>query len=89
MKMYCKAYALGDLRRYPDWSAGADPAEKQMKDDDFVYLCDDFTVVTNPIEEGDALFSEITSKWKDFCSTEMNFSIPEDLTFAYTEAEKS
>lgn len=89
MRTYCKAYPLADLRRYDGWTAGAQPAEGASADDDFAYLCDDFTVLTDPIREEGVLFADVTPEWREFCTETLGFRIPDDLAFAQAEAEQA
>ena len=91
MKKYCKSYSLGELRRFPGWSAGAHPDEKEMPDDATVFLCDEFTVLISPVgkDKDKRLFTEVTPEWQEFCTTTLKFQIPEDLAFAYAEPEQA
>jgi hypothetical protein len=91
MKKYCKSYSLGELRKFPGWSAGAAPEEKEMPDDATVFLCDEFTVLISPVgkDKDKRLFTEVTPEWQEFCTTTLKFQIPEDLAFAYAEPEQS
>jgi hypothetical protein len=79
MKTYCKAYALAELRQFPGWSTGSQPTEQELTDEEFVYLCDDFTVLTNPIKEEGVLFTQVTPEWREFCATTLDFHVPGDL----------
>jgi hypothetical protein len=87
MKKYCKSYPLGELRRFPGWSAEADPAEREMADDTPVFLCDEFTVLISPVgkDKDKRLFTAVTPEWQEFCTSTLNFRIPDDLAFAYAE----
>lgn len=87
MKKYCKSYPLGALRRFPGWSAGAHPDEREMADDTPVFLCDEFTVLVSPVgvDAGRTLFTEDSREWREFCRTTLEFAIPDDLAFAYAE----
>jgi hypothetical protein len=85
MNTYCKAYPVAELRRYPGWTDKAEPVERDLADDDLVYVCDDFTVLTDPIGGKGVLFSEDTPQWRDFCTTVLSFGVPADLAFAYPE----
>jgi hypothetical protein len=91
MKKYCKSYSLGELRKFPGWSAGAAPEEKEMPDDATIFLCDEFTVLISPVgkDKDKRLFTEVTPEWQEFCTTTLKFQIPEDLAFAYAEPEQS
>ncbi len=90
MKKYCKAYPLGEFRRFSGWSAGAHPGERELTDDTSVFLCDEFTVLISPVglDKDRRLFTEDTPEWREFCTATLKFQIPEDLAFAYAEAEQ-
>jgi hypothetical protein len=91
MKKYCKLYQLGELRRFPGWAAAAAPEERELADDASVFLSDELTVLISPvgIDKDKRLFTEITPEWEEFCASTLNFSIPEDLAFAYAEPENA
>jgi hypothetical protein len=84
MRKYCKAYHLGDLRRYPLWQEHpTDATLSTLTDDTVVYLWDDFTVVESPVLQQGNLFDAVTPEWKTFCTEMLHFAIPEDLQYAY------
>jgi hypothetical protein len=91
VRKYCKSYPLGELRRFPGWSAGAQPEERELADEASVFLCDEFTVLISPVglHKDKRLFTEDTPEWREFCTTTLKFQIPEDLAFAYAEPEQS
>jgi hypothetical protein len=91
MKKYCKAYALAELRRFPGWSAGAAPEEKDLADETSVFVTDVFTVLLSPVgkDKDKVLFAEDTPEWRKFCTKNLKFKIPEDLAFAYAEPAES
>lgn len=86
MRKYCKAYYLKDLRQFSDWSEKNKEGEPALSDEDVVYLWDDFTVVKSPVLPDGVLFSHVTPEWQNFCETMLQFSIPEDLRYAYEES---
>lgn len=89
IKKYCKAYYLKDLRQYTDWSETGEEGAPTLSDEDVVYLWDDFTVVKSPVLPGGVIFSDVTPEWKNFCETTLQFSIPEDLRYAYEESTEA
>lgn len=91
MKKYCKSYPLGEFRRFPGWSAAANPEERELSDDTSVFLCDELTVLISPVglDKDKRLYTEVTSEWREFCTNTLKFKIPEDLAFAYAEADQS
>ena len=91
MKKYCKAYSLGELRKFPGWAAGAAAEEHDIADDQPVFLCDELTVLISPVgkDKDKRLFSDVTPEWREFCTEVLKFEIPEDLAFAYAESDES
>lgn len=91
VKKYCKSYPLGELRRFPGWSAAADPEERELTDETPVFVSDEFTVLISPVgkDKDKRLLTEVTPEWREFCTTTLNFQIPEDLAFAYAEPEQA
>ena len=79
MKTYCRAYAVRDLRAYPDWAAQATPEQAELADDDVVYLWDDYTVVRSPVlaDQG-LLWNSDTPQWRRFCTEELRFTGVQD-----------
>ncbi len=90
MHNYCKAYHLKDLRQFKGWTEKPDASDATLSDEDIVYVWDDFTVVMSPvIPDKGLLFDNVTDEWKAFCQSELHFSIPEDLRYAYEQKEES
>lgn len=84
MHKYCKAYHISAMRQFPNWTEKLEENEVALDDDSIVYLWDDFTVVRSPVVPDKGLvFDAVTEEWKDFCQTALQFSIPEDLHYAY------
>lgn len=89
MRKYCRAYHLKDLRQFRGWTEKRDTQEPELSDEEIVYLWDDFTVVTSPIvPEKGVIFDAITPEWQEFCQHQLCFVIPEDLPYAYEQAQK-
>jgi hypothetical protein len=81
MKQYCKAYHLGELRRFTDWTDIETDGQAPLPDTEIVYIWDDLTVVTNPVaEDSGLLWDSLSANWERFCRDELKFEIPEDLT---------
>lgn len=83
MRKYCKAYYLTDLRRFDGWVEQSANDEPALESDTICYIWDDFTVVRSPIKTAAPIFDQITPEWKQFCTDILDFSIPEDLRYAY------
>lgn len=87
-RKYCKAYHLGDLRKFPMWSeipAAETPSDlsaeaaKALSYDKIVYLHDDFTVTKSMWRDEDIIFNDVDPAWKEFCENTLQFKIPSDL----------
>jgi hypothetical protein len=81
MLHYCKAYRLGELRRFAGWSARASGESAVLPDEQIVYLCADLSVVTDPITPGQPALWDAggdpaaVDSWQDFCRLELSFDI--------------
>jgi ankyrin repeat protein len=88
-RQYCKAYLLGDLRRFPGWSEvrinwkgsndpkGSDQAE--FADDRVVFIHQDFTVTESMRHNENVIFNQFSPEWKEFCATTLEFKVLDDL----------
>ncbi|MCA1575860.1 MAG: ankyrin repeat domain-containing protein [Acidobacteria bacterium] len=73
-RKYCTAFHVGDLRRYAAWTE-----TQPLADDDVVFLHQDYTVTKSIWTGEDVIFDNVTDQWKDFCSTELRFAVPDGL----------
>jgi hypothetical protein len=90
MGRYCKAYPIGRFRQFSGWMEdrqntrvekseidGREPeVRRQLTDDDYLYLQEDYTVTDGIFLEENVVFSEVTPEWKAFCSNVLKFEIP-------------
>jgi hypothetical protein len=86
-RKYCKAYHIGDLRRYPGWSEH--PLHSQAKnngdagavlaDDEVVFLHQDFTVTRSAWHGEDVIFEAVGPDWEEFCKDTLQFKVSDDL----------
>lgn len=76
---FCKAYRLGDLRQFPNWSESPDRGNGEDTDETICFIWEDFTVVQNPLEDTPSIFSKVTPEWQEFCRTTLHFSIPQEV----------
>ena len=74
-RKYCTAYHLGDLRRYPGWTSEV----QDLKDDDVVFLHQDYTVTKSMWAGEDVIFNNVSDQWKEFCNNELRFTVPDSL----------
>lgn len=80
MKAYCKAYPIAQLRSFDGWATTASSAvDATVEEDGYAFVCDDLTLVLDPINESGVLVGEVTPAWQRFCTDELGFAVPEDL----------
>ncbi len=89
MLKYCKAYHLRDVRQFEGWEEQHISTPANLSDDSIVYLWDDYTITVSPIHQETLLFSNVAPQWQDFCSRVLNFTIPEDLRYAYAQQQSN
>ncbi len=91
MGKYCKAYHLGDMRKYRRWKENSKYARLEQKeidgevvkekrvltDESIVYLQENYNVTDDIYIEDNILFDNVTTKWKEYCQKKLNFHIPE------------
>ncbi|HKV41006.1 MAG TPA: ankyrin repeat domain-containing protein [Blastocatellia bacterium] len=88
---YCKAYHLGDLRRYPNWTesrinwkekkadGNGDGDSGPFNDEKIVFIHQDFTVTESMWRNANVIFNLVEPSWKDFCADSLKFKVPDDL----------
>lgn len=75
---YAKGYLLGDLRKFSGWREENENS-LELSDSDVVFLHQDFTV-TQLIWLGEnVIFNQDTPEWRDFCSQQLQFEVPDDF----------
>lgn len=74
-RKYCTAYHVSDLSRYAGWTSEA----QDIKDDDVVFLHQDYTVTKSIWAGEDVVFNNVTDQWKEFCNNELRFVVPDAL----------
>ena len=82
-RKYCSAFHVKDLRRYPSWTekeiTGTDSNGKQLNGDDVVFVHGDYSVTRSIWANEDVVFDGVTEEWKNFCNSELQFAVPDDL----------
>jgi uncharacterized protein len=82
-RKYCTAYHLGDLRRYAEWTSESE----DLKDEDVVFLHQDYTVTKSMWAGEDVVFNNVTDQWRHFCNSELRFAVPDSLDLIVKPAE--
>ncbi len=87
---YCKAYSLAKLRQFEGWSENAQnvrrerrevdgrevETQRQLTDDDYLYLQENFTVTDDIFIDENIIFADVTPEWMDFCRNTLGFEVP-------------
>jgi len=87
---YSKAFPLSQLRQYSGWSEQSQNARRIRKevneqieevvrelfDDDYLYLQENFTVTDGIFLNENVIFSDVTPEWRDFCKNVLQW-VPE------------
>lgn len=91
MGKYCKAYLARDFRQFPGWSENKANVRKEKKevdgrevevaieitDDSILYLQENYVVTDGIFKDENVIFDRVTDEWKEFCTTQLNFVIPQ------------
>jgi len=94
-RKYCNAYHIGELRRYSEWtenkldSKPEDGEAQGLTDTDVVFLHHDYKVTKLMWADEDVIFDKVTDQWKNFCTTKLQFSIPDSLDLIPPVTEKA
>jgi hypothetical protein len=89
---YCKAYAVGDLRQFAEWSEHTDRVRpdiqlvdgqpvvtpRQLQDGDYVFLQESYVVTDGIFKDEHVIFDAVTPAWKAFCESALAFAPPAD-----------
>ncbi|HKR11862.1 MAG TPA: ankyrin repeat domain-containing protein [Pyrinomonadaceae bacterium] len=83
-RKFCSAFYVKELRGYSAWTeneikAADANAPHQLSGDDVVFLHGDYSVTRSIWANEDVVFDKVTDQWKDFCKSELQFTIPDDL----------
>jgi hypothetical protein len=92
MGKYCKAYLVSSVREYPNWTeklqnlrqperGDAEPLASRtaLKDDDIVYLQENYCVTDDCYKDEYVIFDNVTDEWRRFCEEQMSFSVPDEV----------
>jgi len=91
---YCRSHKLSQLRKFPGWTEKAENARKirkelngeiveatrELADDDYVYLHENFTVTDGIFIDENIIFSDVTPEWVEFCRDVLRQAPPKEET---------
>jgi hypothetical protein len=93
-RQYCRSYSLRTLREFAGWSelpptssgrkAAAGAASLSDPSDAHVYLHQDLTVTRSIWHGEDVIFDKVMPEWEAFCSSVLDFHVPDDLDLIST-----
>ena len=89
-RKYCKAYYLGEIRKYPAWNEvrinwkkikdkNNDEDGGPFTDEKIVFVHQDYTVTESVWHNENVIFNESDPEWEEFCTTSLRFKVPDDL----------
>jgi ankyrin repeat protein len=76
-RLYCKAYRVAELIRFPQWSAMTNDAAPGPEE--IVFVHQNYVVTRSIWHEKDVLVQNVTSEWRVFCANELGFKVPDDF----------
>src|SRR5262249_204036 len=76
-RLYCKAYRVADLSRFPGWRPLS--GEAVLAPDDVVFLHQNYVVARAIWQDKDVLLPNVTPEWQRFCDEELGFKVPDDF----------
>ncbi|MEM7582797.1 MAG: hypothetical protein AAF560_05410 [Acidobacteriota bacterium] len=91
MGKYCKAYYAKDFRALDGWEENlenlrpdtkeedgkdVEVARTELKDDDILYLQENFTVTDGIFKDEYIIFDKVTDLWKEKCAKDLEFEVP-------------
>ncbi len=98
MMTYCKAYKLGDLRKFSGWKENSENAKSRssgmgsfkeeaslLTENSILYLHETFIVTDGIFGNKNIIFDDVSPEWIKFCKTQLNFAVPE---YARAQTEK-
>jgi|SRR5215467_1043756 len=88
MGSYCKAYMVGTLRTFEEWTENGDNARKNnntgqvekgpstLGERDFLYLQENYVVTDGVFMDENVIYDDITPSWIEFCEGVLKFKVP-------------
>jgi uncharacterized protein len=99
-RQYCKAYPLGELRKFGDWFESrvnlnekddqkekAQAGDGTLTDEKIVFIHQDFTVTESMWQNENVIFNRVSEAWREFCSRVLGFRVPTDLDLIVTNQD--
>lgn len=76
-RLYCKAYRVAELSRFPQWSTMTSHAA--LAAEDIVFVHQNYVVARAIWHDKDVLLQNVTPEWRAFCDDDLGFKVPDDI----------
>jgi ankyrin repeat protein len=76
-RLYCKAYRVADLRRFPQWDAMTNNAT--LAPEDIVFVHQNYAVTRSIWHDKEVVAQNAPPEWRVFCDADLAFKMPDDL----------
>jgi hypothetical protein len=90
MGRYCKAYPIEQLRKYAGWTErlenlapleneedGSQQPRTSLGTDDYLFLQENYVVTDGIFLDEHVIFDAVTPEWKEYCTRQLAFEIPD------------
>jgi hypothetical protein len=98
MGRYCKAYAIDQFRKFKGWEEkienlapiendedGSQQPRTSLAEDDYLFLQENYVVTDGIFLDEHIVFDNVTPEWKEFCTNDLAFEIPDYKRFEETQ----
>jgi hypothetical protein len=85
---YAKGYLLSDLRKFSGWRE-ENGDSRELADSEVVFLHQDLTVTQLIWPDENVIFNRDTPEWRDFCSQQLQFKVPDDFDLIASTQQSS
>jgi len=76
-RLYCKAYQVSDLNRFPGWSAMTNSVV--LAPEEVVFVHHNYVVTRSIWHDKDVLLQQVTPEWQTFCDDDLKLKVPDDF----------
>ncbi|HEU4506948.1 MAG TPA: ankyrin repeat domain-containing protein [Pyrinomonadaceae bacterium] len=90
---YCRAFPVGQLRQFVEWSAiEENPAlagRRALTNEEFLFVHHDYSVTDSMWHNENVILDQPTSAWKEFCTNELGFTVPNEIELIRSNINES
>lgn len=89
---YCSAYQVPRLRAFPGWVTPEKNTHPELDENgkkkkeprvlgekDYLFVHDSYVVTDGTYLDEHVVWKDITPEWVEFCETQLNFKVPDDI----------